>query len=435
MALISVDLSSGDETIDSSSTGGDTNNLVDVTALGSSKLTIDGVNVEINNIVDVDALATPEFEVINGGSLNFNEGLASLEALASLKFTLADTSTVTYESGAISALDGILTSLDVEFVGDDDATFTFVPSTIGLVSAVTINVTGMEKFDSLIIDGRSNLTFSYDSINEVGTVFSVGALGGVLSSNVSYVISDMSQAQADFITADLVDAGNDTWVIGDTFVMPVCLTAGTMMRTPSGDRLIETLAAGDDITTQDHGDQTIQWIGYSYFSAKQLAKDPKLRPIRFKAGSLGGGKPERDLLVSPQHRMLICSKVADRMFGTPQVLIAAVKLVGLPGVDVDPGHDGVTYMHVMCDMHEILFAEGAPVESLLLGPMARKALPSEQMDEIRAIFPDIDVDHFSPSAARDLAEGKRAKKLVERHRKNKIAPLVDGYWHEPRFHQ
>ena len=50
MALIAVDLSSGDQTINATDTGGDTTNTVDITALGSGTLTIDGVSVEIGSI-------------------------------------------------------------------------------------------------------------------------------------------------------------------------------------------------------------------------------------------------------------------------------------------------------------------------------------------------------------------------------------------------
>ena len=421
MALIAVDLSSGDQTINATDTGGDTTNTVDITALGSGTLTIDGVSVEIGSIAGIIAAAAPTFEVVNGANLDFDQGLTSLNALSNLSFIINDSSTVTYDSGAIGVASGLLTAMDVTFNGAEDGNFTYVPPAISLLSAITINVHGMEKFDNLAVDGRSNLTFSYNAATDTGTVTSGG---GLLGTSVSYVITGMTQAQADYITADLVDTGTDEWVIGDTFIMPVCLTTGTFIKTPGVERLIETLSAGDYVLTLDHGPQKIRWIGRSFISAPKCAQNPKLRPIRFKRGSLGCGRPTRDLLVSPQHRMLLCSKVAERMFGSFNVLIPAIKLISLPDVEVASAPEGVTYMHLLFDAHEVVFAEDAPVESLLLGPMAREALHRDQLEEIRAIFPELYSAATPLVSARCIADGRRGRRLIERHIKNSFATLT-----------
>ena len=52
---------------------------------------------------------------------------------------------------------------------------------------------------------------------------------------------------------------------------------------------------------------------------------PKVQPVRILAGALGHGMPQRDLLVSRQHRMLVSSAICERMFGLEQVLVSAIK--------------------------------------------------------------------------------------------------------------
>jgi hypothetical protein len=47
---------------------------------------------------------------------------------------------------------------------------------------------------------------------------------------------------------------------------------------------------------------------------------------------LGPGVPARPLHVSPQHRILLRNRVAQRMFGAAEVLVAAKALLDLPGV-------------------------------------------------------------------------------------------------------
>ncbi len=196
---------------------------------------------------------------------------------------------------------------------------------------------------------------------------------------------------------------------GGTFV--TCYVSGTLIAAAEGDRRIEDLAPGDRVLTRDHGLQPVRWIGRSTVRA---AGD--LAPIRIAAGSLGQGLPRRDLNVSPQHRMLVRSRVAERMFGSAEVLLPAKKLLDIPGIDrVETGAD-VTYMHLLLDRHEVIFAEGAPSESFYLGDQAIDALGDETARELTRLFPEMIARR--PVPARTIPIGRMMRRLVERHLAN-----------------
>ncbi len=178
--------------------------------------------------------------------------------------------------------------------------------------------------------------------------------------------------------------------------------------------------------TRDHGAQVIRWAGQRAFDAAQLHRAPRLRPVRILQGALGDGLPERDLLVSRQHRMLLRSGIARRMFNASEVLVPAIKLTSLPGIFIDEEADSVTYYHLLFDRHEILFAEGAPTESLLTGPQALKSLPPQARREILSIFPELADLDAPPKGARLIPNGRQQNRLIARHLKNRrpcIEPL------------
>ncbi|MEO1733437.1 MAG: Hint domain-containing protein, partial [Pseudomonadota bacterium] len=155
---------------------------------------------------------------------------------------------------------------------------------------------------------------------------------------------------------------SDAQLVTITITVP-CLTLGTMVDTEHGPRAIETIRVGERVRTET-GLEPVRWTGRRHLSADALTANPKLQPIRIMAGALGFGVPTRDLLVSRQHRMLVQSKIASRMFGATSVLVPAVKLLGLPGIYVDTTITQVTYLHLLFDQHEIIYAESAPTESL-----------------------------------------------------------------------
>ena len=205
----------------------------------------------------------------------------------------------------------------------------------------------------------------------------------------------------------------------------VCFARGTMIETPTGARAIEDLAIGDFVVTMDNGPRQIGWIGARTLTTADLRKKPKLRPIRFRKDSLGNGVPTADLVVSPQHRILFRSAIANRMFGSSEVLVAARLMIDLPGVDILEADDGVKYFHFMFDSHDVIFANGAPTESMFTGEQAMLGLDADAREEIEALFPELtDVD-ANPVPARPFPDsGRRARKLVDRHIANDRAVIT-----------
>jgi hypothetical protein len=174
-------------------------------------------------------------------------------------------------------------------------------------------------------------------------------------------------------------------------VTAVCFAAGTSLSTPAGQRRVETLAPGDLVLTRDNGPQPVRWIGQRRVTAREIARacDVRLAPVRIRRGAFAPGLPERDLLVSPQHRILVTGWRAELHFGEPEVLVAACHLVDGKTVTVEPPDQGVTYYHVMFDHHEIVLAEGLPAESFRAGPQAMRSIPEAARDEVLALFPEL----------------------------------------------
>ncbi|MBO9447588.1 Hint domain-containing protein [Ruegeria sp. R14_0] len=187
----------------------------------------------------------------------------------------------------------------------------------------------------------------------------------------------------------------------------VCFTEGTLILTEGGNRRIETLDVGDKVMTADHGLQPIRWIESSALPPERLRKNPAMRPVRIKACSLGQRQPERDLLVSQQHRILVSGPKVELLFGAPEVLIAAKHLCSWPGIEIEASNDPVEYYHILLDSHEILTAEGALAESLFLGEESLYTLSSDALQELAAIFPDTPTPNgmgFGRAARRILRE-------------------------------
>lgn len=197
-----------------------------------------------------------------------------------------------------------------------------------------------------------------------------------------------------------------------------CFVNGTRIETPKGMVAVEELKVGDKVRTKGNGMQNIQWIGSKKLSAFDLQCNEKLSPVRITAGALGNGLPRTDLLVSRQHRMYVRSDIAKRMFGETEVLVAAIALTKLPGIYVDFSVSNVEYFHIAFNNHEVIFAEGAPAESLYFGPDALQTLSKDAVEEIYTLFPHIKESILPLDSARFIPNLKQQNKLIERLSKN-----------------
>ncbi|EPX78854.1 Hint domain-containing protein [Salipiger mucosus] len=155
--------------------------------------------------------------------------------------------------------------------------------------------------------------------------------------------------------------------------LAVCFARGTLIETPRGPRPVETLRPGDRITSVDNGAVPIVWIGRQVVQGHGRAA-----PVELAAGSLGNAA---SLRLSPQHRVMV------RLNGTER-LVAAKALAGQPGIALRRCH-AVEYWHLLCERHEVLFAQGAAVESMLPGPQALRALPPAARAEIEGLLPGL----------------------------------------------
>lgn len=203
----------------------------------------------------------------------------------------------------------------------------------------------------------------------------------------------------------------------------VCFADGTLIRTADRDVKVEDLAVGDLVQTVSNGLQPIRWIGRKEVSQQEMELTPKLRPVRIRAGALGKDLPQRDLKVSRQHRMVVSSKIANRLCQVPDVLVPAIKLVGIDGIEVDIDCTSVVYFHILFDDHQIIFAEGAPSESLFAGEQAMLAMDPDMREELFTLFPELEHRIFSKQPALAMPGKFEQKSIVSRHIKN-AQPLL-----------
>lgn len=221
------------------------------------------------------------------------------------------------------------------------------------------------------------------------------------------------------ISGTLNTAGTDDIPPDELF----CFVVGTMINTDHGYVAIEDIREGDMVFTKDHGFQPVRWIGSTKLTAAGLAAKPKLQPIRIKAGALGNDTPSSDLFVSPQHRILIRSKIARKMFSTDEVLVAAKQLLILDGIAVSDSSGGAEYYHILFDRHEIVIANGAEAESLYTGPEAIKAVGKSAQEEIFTLFPELRERDYIAISARVIPSGRLGRRLAFRHLQNE-KPLI-----------
>jgi len=255
------------------------------------------------------------------------------------------------------------------------------------------------------IDADGNVSPGVDG-SGAGDTVTVTIPGSIVSLQIIHDNGDSASHSG------VVQIGPIDFDIGDV-VVP-CFTLGTMILTPTGEKPVEELRVGDGVITRDNGVQNIVWIGTKSLEVQMLRDSPHLRPVKIHAGSLGAGLPDRDLILSPNHRLLISNEVTSLYFEEQEVLAAAKHLINNKSVHMLGAMD-VTYIHFMFDNHEIVLANGSWTESFQPGDYSLKGIGSAQRNEIFELFPDLK----SPDG---IGSYLAARKVLKKHEASLILP-------------
>jgi Ca2+-binding RTX toxin-like protein len=235
--------------------------------------------------------------------------------------------------------------------------------------------------DTLDLRGSGAIRITYDPADsEAGTVEFLDGVGGPVTGTMTF--SEIEN------------------------VIP-CFTPGTSIATPKGERLVEELKVGDKVITRDNGIQEIRWLGAKDMDWKQLALNPHLKPILVRAGSLGNGLPERDMMVSPNHRLLVANDKTALYFEENEVLAAAKHLVNNRGIH-EVETMGTQYIHFMFDNHEVVLSNGAWTESFQPGDYTLEGIGNAQRNEILELFPEL-------KTAQGIEAYQSARRTLKKH--------------------
>lgn len=192
----------------------------------------------------------------------------------------------------------------------------------------------------------------------------VGTAGAVISSTTGSTTTLTVSVGAAHQTLVLAGAG-DTYTSGiigsgtsarDIFTI-TCFLAGTQIRLDGYDAAIETIQPGDSVAVVRDGKPVMEpviWVGSSSIDLSRHAHPERAAPIRVRAGALGHNIPARDLLLSPEH----CLILDDRCIPVKLLANGASIAREFP---TEP----FSYYHVELASHGILIAEDAAAESYL----------------------------------------------------------------------
>lgn len=207
--------------------------------------------------------------------------------------------------------------------------------------------------------GTLDITITgFDQAGELIDLTNIGADGTITAADTTTdqitVVGSLGSLVVQFDSIDGLVFSTAAKGISGTSLTVACFVLGTMIRTPSGDRPVETLAPGDPVVTASGAVRPIRWVGHRHLDLFRHPNPDRARPIRIHAHAFGPDQPIRDLYVSPGHRVLCGS-----------VLVPAELLVNGATVTRETASGTVTYFHIELDSHDLLLSENLASESYL----------------------------------------------------------------------
>lgn len=291
--------------------------------VADTSLVLDGTLRVNGTVTSPTAVTGNGTAIIDGGNLSGGGGNPLQITGASIGFTILDGGTLhvstpgagdSFTFGAVTTVHNTL--IMPSFAGT-------VTSRIAAFSAGDLINLGASGSHSITANGGGSYTITYGSV----TLTDVVLAAGTSSSSVEF-------------TSGVISV--------------LCFAAGTRIRTDRGDVAVETLRAGDQVTTLSGEHHPVRWIGERKIDLTRHPEPETAAPVRIRRGAIAEQVPARDLLVSPDHAIYLDG-----------VLISARRLVNGTSITQDIQARTVHYFHVELDQHAILLAEDTPAETYL----------------------------------------------------------------------
>lgn len=292
-----------------------------------------------------------------------NASMGNLDGLLNYSFSGGDFSSLAVQSYTLSGNpllndNATVATLDATAVGpyDSGTTINGTPIVfsykIAAVNAVDNSIT-INIFDNSVQSGSITwyvLGFSGNSI--LVALNTSNAVAG----NLSFLGASALNGDLAAITLSPPSIGeNLSFSATGTFGGSTpCFLQGTTIQTDRGNIAVERLRVGDRVPAHFAGDMAqIAWIGHRTLNVARHPRPWDVAPVRIRAGAFGSGVPRRDLILSPDHAVLVEGALVPVRY-----LLNGATIVQEPA-------GTVTYFHVELEAHDVLLAEGLPVESYL----------------------------------------------------------------------
>ncbi|UWQ64218.1 Hint domain-containing protein [Leisingera caerulea] len=325
---------------------------------GTENIYVDNTGDTFNTEMDGFTITLTFVAPVNAGEVN------------TLKIGVADTSDVAYDTNLLIAGGSVQTAVVAQDDQEDIA--------IGKTRVIDV----LEN-DSTAAGGTLSITHINDQQVAAGDTVTL-TTGQEITLNADGTLTVVTDGDLETVyfnyTADNGEGNSDTGLVEINQTVP-CFLRGTMIRVPGGEIAVEDLRPGMEVLTCDNGPQVLLWTG-----SRRTVCTPDTAPIRFAPDSCGN---DRDLYVSPQHRMVVSGAMAELLFGETEVLVKAKDLVNDRTVRPALELEEAEYFHLLFGSHQILWANGALSESYQPGPETAAGFDAGTQAEIRDLFPDL----------------------------------------------
>ncbi len=301
-----------------------------VSALSTMAFDVYGGTLTASSSGLAGLLAGTTVNLTNGGEFTNGGGLASLLNGTTINYGTGGGSIVVNAGGATVDLSS--TTINGFTAGSDALEFTNLAQPLGSYSVT--NATSGQTI-TLFASGGATL----GTVTVAGTALPIGTVN--VGQSGPLTVTESGSTGAFNVTLDASP--------GST----ACFLGETLIATPYGEKRVDELGLGDLVLT-DKGDAVpVRWIGRRSVSPR-FADPLRVLPVRIRAGALDGHSPSRDLLISPDHALLIGN-----------TLVNAGALVNGETILREPISENFVYYHVEVDEHDLILAEGVSVETFI----------------------------------------------------------------------